>query len=157
MEFLIYILRLFALLFTLGGLVGCGVAEPTTEIKYSPVWGFSLTNSKDVVAGVKKATFNAETKEFTVEDLHVSDNASSVRLANVEQLKLVNEQIRIHGENIAQSLGLITAMAEKVIPGFQVPRGGSSGGGLEGVIERAVAGYIESKLSKPAPASQPSP
>ena len=110
-----------ALLLASGCLTGCGVANPRTEISYGP-FGFSLHNSKDVTIRVKKAGFNAETKDFEVEDLEVFDDASSVRIANVEQLKLVNEQIRIHGENIAQSLGLITGLLEKVVPGFTAPR-----------------------------------
>ena len=104
---------------------GCGYANPRTIVRAGPVY---LEDSKDNDILLEGAEYNHKTGDLHIDKFTLRNNASDVRIANVEQLRLVNEQIRIHGENIAQSLGLITALAEKALPGLKIngPLGGSA-------------------------------
>ena len=120
------------LLLVIGGLglfvisiAGCGYANPRTVVRAGPVY---LEDSKDNDILLEGAEYNHQTGDLHIDKFTLRNNASDVRIANVEQLRLVNEQIRIHGENITQSLGLITALAEKALPGLKIngPLGGSA-------------------------------
>lgn len=143
------ILAFLAAVFLHGFLIGCGILHPETKLYGGPFgWGFE--DSKDNNVKLAKASYNKDTGEFGLEGLEIVNNASNPIAANVEQLKIVNEQMRIHGENIARSLGLITALAEKALPGLQVsgPLGGSatmSNSAIDALIQRGIEAYIASK------------
>lgn len=118
------------------GVCGCGVLHPQTKV-WGGVLGWGFSDGKDNDVSIKGARYNPDTHEFAMDELTIVNSASRPIAANVEQLRLVNEQIRIHGENIAQSLALITALAEKVLPGLSVPRPASgigSGANLDLIL-----------------------
>ena len=89
---------------------GCALpANPKTEISYGP-GGFRLYNSKDVGIKVDEATYNAQTREAKIKNLEFSDNASAVRLANVEQMKAYSEQMRIVLEGFMGLANTVTTL-----------------------------------------------
>lgn len=67
---------------------GRGVANPTTEFRFTPERrAFEFSNNKDVDVELGKATFtDASGRSASVEGLKVRDNSSDVRKANVAQI-----------------------------------------------------------------------
>lgn len=125
---------------------GCGYANPRTVVRAGPVY---LEDSKDNDILLEGAEYNHQTGDLHIDKFTLRNNASDVRIANVEQLRLVNEQIRIHGENIAQSLGLITALAEKALPGLKIngPLGTSAtaSNSAVAILAEQVAALLDAK------------
>lgn len=73
---------------------GCAFpANPRTEISCG--WtGWKFHNSKDVTIELEGAHGSLDTKSIDIERLVITDNASAVRQANVEQMLAYTEQVR---------------------------------------------------------------
>lgn len=140
-------------------LVGCGAVEPTTEFSMG-VFGTKFVDTKDNNVSVKGLKW----KDLEMEELIIRNNASDVMTANVAQMAALNEQMKIHGENIragiAELSGLVraaTPMAGLFAPGVSAtgPLGTSFGmnsATTEALIER-IADVVIQKTK--AAASQP--
>ncbi len=128
---------LMAVVVILGGcvLTGCAFIKPTTQLK-AGIFGFEFYDTKDNDVVVKGAHFNPETKEFTVDELTVANKSSPVIEANiaqmmafVEQQHAANEGIKAAFDGLAQMTGLITRMAETILPGSGLSVDTAIGGG----------------------------
>ena len=131
------LISLATIVLILGGCVlsGCAYNKPTTELSASAFGGFKFYDSKDNDIIVKGAEFNPETKQFSVEELTVKNAASPVIDANVQQMlafveqqRAANEGIKAAFDGLATMTGLITRMAETILPGsggsIDTPYGG---------------------------------
>ena len=89
---------------------GCGVeglhtANPKTIVRVKPLQRqVELFNSKDTSVTLKKLTYDPETGLFVLEDLEITDEASSVRQANVEQINALAIQAAALGQAWSQGL-----------------------------------------------------
>lgn len=96
---------------------GCGVANPTTSLKFNPHTGtVEFMDSKDNTVMVKSLVYNGETKLFELESLEVVNNASQVRIANVPQLEQVTQQMLTVGVNMERSLNALTNVTSSLVP-----------------------------------------
>lgn len=96
-------------------LTGCPYANPRTEVTYD--WtGFRFHNSKDVVVDIDDLEIDPNTKIVKLKRLHIADNASDVRIANVQQIKAQTEQVQAITAMIQQQTQILASMAESVIP-----------------------------------------
>ena len=117
-------------LFIFCGLAGCsaehwaGLTKPVTRISYSPLWGFSVTNSKDVSVKLEDLTIDPETQVLTVARLSIQDMSSPVIAANVEQINAaanVQAMQREYVDSVMDGLSnILIAGGEAVVPGLQV-------------------------------------
>lgn len=124
---------LFILAAVLAACGGCtAFSDPRTEISASPLWGFKLHDSKDHVVELRDAEYDPETKRFKVGQLTINGDASTVRLANVQQMDAYNRQLETHGRNIERFGSIVAQLAETIaplaLPGLKLkgPLGGSA-------------------------------
>lgn len=137
---------------------GCSLpANPRTEISYGP-FGFHLHNSKDVGIKLKKASYDPATKRFDVEDLEFTDDASTVRRANVEQINAYTEQVRA-------TTAMLTQMTESFAKMVPLSRWGAASGPdvapdlretVGKIIKDAVADELRRRFA-PAAEEKPAP
>lgn len=96
---------------------GCGVANPTTSLKFNPHTGVvEFMDSKDNTVIVKSLVYNGESKLFELESLEVVNNASQVRIANVPQLEQITQQMLTVGVNFERALGSLSQVASALVP-----------------------------------------
>lgn len=96
---------------------GCGVANPTTSLKFNPHTGtVEFMDSKDNTVMVKSLTYNKEVGLFELESLEVVNNASQVRIANVPQLEQVTQQMLTVGVNFERALGALSQVTASLVP-----------------------------------------
>lgn len=107
-------------------LAGCGAVEPKTAFSYG-AFGFSFSDTKNNDVQIKDFNRDPATGAVSFKELTVRNNASDVMTANVQQMIALNEQFKIHGENLNRMLGQITAILPSILPGMTVngPLGGS--------------------------------
>jgi len=143
-------MRVFFLL-CLGLLCGCGAVEPRTAFSYGAL-GFSFSDTKNNDVQIKKFNRDPVSGAVSFDELTVRNNASDVMTANVQQMVALNEQFRIHGENLNRMLGQITAILPSVLPGLRIegPLGGSAT--VNPALVEAIAEALERRK---AAASQP--
>lgn len=128
---------IIVVLLILGGciLTGCAFIEPTTELSGGP-FGWRFYDSKDNDITLKNAEFNADSRAFSIDELTIVNRSSPVIEANVQQMlafveqqKAANEGIKAAFDGLAQMTGLITRMAETILPGSGVSVESEWGGG----------------------------
>jgi hypothetical protein len=91
---------------------GCAFIKPQTTLHVDPATGkVDVTNSKDVDLTVKKVEGRNGDKSLLIEDLVISDKASPVQNANVNQMmafvaqqEAANEGVRVAMFGLAQCL-----------------------------------------------------
>ena len=79
---------------------GCAYADPET-ILYGNVWGWGFKDSKDNDVSFDKAEYDPATGTFVVENFSIKNNASGVRLANVQQMDAHERQMRTMTDGLA--------------------------------------------------------
>jgi len=103
------------MLIVAGGLIwlaGCAVAHPQTRFSINPFTRtFTFYDSKDNKAEIKGFEFDPTTNTVKLEYLGFDNNASDVRLANVQQMLAVVEQQRAANEGLAH----VTRMLEAIV------------------------------------------
>lgn len=136
---------------------GCGLVEPRTSVSYSPLWGLSVSNTKDTDVEVR----NAKWKDLEIEYLKLRDNASDVMTANVAQMAVIVEQMKVTGQNIKEGIAEFSNLIRSATPlagmftsgaAINTPLGGGS------VSNAAIGSIVEAWLEKrfgKIPASAP--
>lgn len=91
-------------------------AKPETIINFNPVSKtVHLHNSKDVNIKIKKIQVKTEKgTEALVEDLEIQDSASTVRTANVEQLKAATELTKVAMEPVNKLADAVNTFAARI-------------------------------------------
>jgi hypothetical protein len=124
----VWVLSIIVVFLAIGcsGIEGQQIANPRTVLQFNPQSRtLEFYNSKDVNVTIKKASFNAETKQFDLDELNVSDNASKVRESNVGQIEADERRIAAIYTGLAQYteawgnlLSKALAAAGAAAPGF---------------------------------------
>jgi hypothetical protein len=113
---------------------GCGVADPTTRFTVSPLTGeITFEDKKDNTIDVQNFVYNPDTRAISFDSLTVQNTASTVRIANVEQLQAVADQMRTVGENFERTFNAFSNVVSAAAPAF----GGGGGGGAAPTVTRA--------------------
>jgi hypothetical protein len=99
-------------------IAGCGVeglhnAKPLTYIKAGE---FSFSNSKDVEVALEEGGYDPATKSVSLKNLKISDNASVVRKANVEQIDALGRESLAVGQAWASGFAAAAQLATSVMP-----------------------------------------
>jgi len=105
-------------------IAGCGVeglhnANPNTRLSADPWGGFQFYNSKDVAVNLEEGSYDPKTGAVALKNLNVTDNASEVRRANVEQIDAITrQQEAIYAGWQAlheQTMSMVKALAAEVV------------------------------------------
>lgn len=101
----------------IGLMAGCGWFTPVTKVSAGPFGSsFTFEDSKDNEILVEGAAANPADNSFRVDRLQIRNVSSSVLAAQTERLVQINEQMRIHGQNIAQAIGEFRGLLGSVMP-----------------------------------------
>lgn len=116
-TFFLSLLFFFILCSLLAMITGCGWFTPTTKLQAGP-WGsyFSFEDSKDNNITIEDSHYDPATKGFRIGRLVIVNASSSVLQAQTERLIQINEQMRIHGENISSALNVLSGMLSTSVP-----------------------------------------
>jgi hypothetical protein len=131
-------------------------AKPETVVTVNPVTRtVTLHNSKDVNVSLEGLTATgSEGQSLVIEKLVFTDEASSVRQANVAQLELVDRITRTAFESFGAAMGKILSEALMPVKGAAVTidtpigsggitTGGGTGGDAPPVVEGGSGGALE--------------
>lgn len=112
---------------------GCGVANPKTQFSVNPITKtITFSDTKDNTLEIEDLEFvSANGSGASIKRLSLRNNASDVRIANVEQLKEVTMQLKQLGENFNQGM-LAIGQAVSQIGNTFVPSGLFGGAGMYG-------------------------
>jgi len=110
-----------AIILALASQAGCGIeglhaAKPMTRVKAGPY--FTLENSKDVSVQLKRGGYDPYSNAVVLEDLKLTDNASSVREANVGQMEGMALQARANWEGATSFLAEASSFIREALPIF---------------------------------------
>ena len=111
-------------LLLLASLAGCASANPRTKFSGNPWTGtFSFFDSKDNDVRIEGLNVDLSTKQAECELLTLTNNASEVRRANVEQMLAFVEQQKAFNEGLAHvtdMLGQVAGILGQTVRGSAV-------------------------------------
>lgn len=97
--------------------VGCAYANPRTELSAGPFGSyFSFHDSKDNEIVMEGLSYDPDTNFITVQKFEVRNNASDVRVANVEQMKAHTEQIKAFSAIVRDLASIVSAVTTRPVP-----------------------------------------
>lgn len=140
-------------------------ANPSTIVEVSPTERkFSLFNNKDVNLDVAEAEFWVNRTPTTTQPggsggklkgLKIVDNATSVRIANVEQMKEATNMTKVTLDGVTNILGQLNEITKTLAPVLQIMATPAPDG--ESFLEKAAkaAAALKNTTAPPKPPNQP--
>ena len=100
-------------------ITGCAYANPETRLHGGPFgWGFSDGKDNDIT--LDEASYDDQGR-FSLKGLVIRNNASDVRVANVEQMRAHADQIRAFSTVVTEFAKVVAAVHGKSLaPGVAV-------------------------------------
>lgn len=140
-------------------ITGCGWFTPTTKLQAGP-WGsyFSFEDSKDNNITIEDSHYDPTTKGFRIGRLVIVNASSSVLQAQTERLIQINEQMRIHGENISSALNVLSGMLGTTVPFLSSRNTVTTEESFsDALLERIIEKVIDRALLRRSTETQPAP
>lgn len=106
-----FLMQWIAMVAMVACLTGCAFIEPTTRVG-GGLFGWEFVDTKDNDILIKNAEYDPKTQQFKVEEIKVTNKASDVVAANVEQMLAFTEQQRAANEGL---IGVVKELANAAV------------------------------------------